>query len=76
LRVGKYSHGTLLYNLVEDPGVQENLAADYPERVSAMRQRIDTFQQTIDEADIRLLRMSELALDKKKAITGCRFRWH
>tara|TARA_R110002110_G_scaffold415561_2_gene650947 strand:- start:174214 stop:175794 length:1581 start_codon:yes stop_codon:yes gene_type:complete len=65
LQIGMYSHGTLLFNLAEDPREQVNLAADYPDRVDAMRERIDGFQNAIDAEDIRPLHMSQVASDKK-----------
>lgn len=34
-----------LYNLADDPGETKNLAEVYPERVAAMKQRLDTIKQ-------------------------------
>lgn len=65
LRIGTYSHGTQLFNLVDDPGEQTNLANDYPERVRAMRQQIDTFQAAIDAENVQPLYMSGVKSDKK-----------
>lgn len=65
LRINMYSHDTLLFNLADDPGEQHNLAAEYPERVRAMRQQIEDFQAAIDAQDITQLYMSGVKSDKK-----------
>ena len=65
LRIGTYSHDTQLFNLADDPGEQVNLADDYPERVHAMGQQIETFQANIDAENIPPLYMKGVKSDKK-----------
>lgn len=65
LRINMYSHGTLLFNLAEDPGERKNLAGEHPERVRAMRQKINDFQDAIDAQAIRPLHMRGTSSDRK-----------
>ncbi|WP_157976701.1 sulfatase-like hydrolase/transferase [Parahaliea mediterranea] len=65
LRINMYSHDILLYNLADDPGERNNLAQDYPERVSAMRQQLEAFQAAIDAKDVRPLHMGGVGADRK-----------
>ncbi len=44
----RYDHGNLLFDLDEDPGEQNDLSAEMPERVTAMKQRLQELTSQID----------------------------
>lgn len=64
LRLGLYHHDTLLFNLADDPGETNNLAAAHPERVARMRARLEAFDQELQDADVRPLLRTAAPADK------------
>lgn len=50
---GEPPHDTLLFNLREDPGEQNNLADEHPERVMAMQQDIADFEAGLTDLQPR-----------------------
>jgi len=46
---GLAPHGTLLFNLSEDPGEERNLASRYPEKVAELEATIASFQNNLGE---------------------------
>ncbi len=46
IRAGRFSHPTLLFNLREDPGEQNNLAASHPDEVARLTGLIEDFENS------------------------------
>lgn len=44
----RYDHGDLLFDLESDPGEQHDLSAQQPERVAAMKQRLEELAATVE----------------------------
>jgi arylsulfatase A-like enzyme len=65
LKLDRYSHDTMLFNLKDDPFEQTNLAGQYPERVAQLQQDIADIQHDIDGESARELYMSSAKADKK-----------
>ena len=60
-----YAHDLLLFNLKDDPEEQNNIASQYPERVSAMQRRIDEIRQQVSDEISRELTMKSTGSDHK-----------
>ncbi len=65
LHAGFYAHGTLLFNLAEDPNESNNLAEQYPERVQIMSEAIADFEASLGRENIRQRIMRGTASDRK-----------
>ncbi len=48
IKVGLFRHGTLLFDLENDPGEQNNLASKHPEEVERLRQLIFEFEGNLE----------------------------
>lgn len=44
---GEPAHGLLLFNLEEDPGEENNLASEYPEKVKELEKEIEVFKASL-----------------------------
>jgi arylsulfatase A-like enzyme len=46
----RFDHGDLLFDLENDPGEQHDLAAEQPERVAAMKRRLEELAATVESS--------------------------
>ncbi|MEH6584270.1 MAG: sulfatase-like hydrolase/transferase [Halioglobus sp.] len=65
LKLDRYSHGLMLFNLEDDPSEQNNLAGQHPERVVQLKRVIADLQKDIDSEGARELYMSSTSADHK-----------
>ena len=65
LKMDRYSHGLLLFNLKDDPYEQNNLVDEHPERVAAMQQIIADLETNIAAEKPRQRYMRGTRSDKK-----------
>jgi len=65
LKLDRYAHGLMLFNLENDPSEQHNLVEQYPERVAKLQQTIAEMQQDIEAEGARELYMQSTKADRK-----------
>lgn len=65
LKLEFYAHGTLLFDLADDPGEQRNRAADFPERVDALKALLAAKQGEMEADRDRRLVLSATPADRK-----------
>lgn len=65
LRIGLYSHDTLLFNLADDPGEQHNLAEQFPDKIATMTQALEQFEQSLQSEQPPALHMRAVSADHK-----------
>lgn len=65
LKLDRYAHGLMLFNLGDDPQEQRNLADEHPQRVEQMQQAIADLQKEISGEHARELYMRSTSADKK-----------
>ncbi|WP_159931232.1 sulfatase [Oceanicoccus sp. KOV_DT_Chl] len=65
IKFDRYSHELMLFNLETDPSEKNNIAAEYPERVTRMQQAIADLEKNIAAAEPRELYMRATSSDKK-----------
>jgi len=65
IKMDRYSHGLMLFNLKDDPFEENNIAAQHPERVASMQASIDALEAEIAEETPRQRYMHSTSSDKK-----------